>query len=378
MQNKRLITFSKLYSKFIERVNEKYDFYEKIRLTKLKEIKSDVFGSLILYSFMFGIFAIAAIKNVNDLNKHFGDLIGLLIAFLLAFIITYFCFTFHVNNEYRKQMKSLLLPLLLDGIKDLRINKDLKPRWEETSAFQIKINDSKNNYTIYDDSFIGIYNNTSFKISEICNKTRFRGLEQRNFIGIIATFDFNNEFAAKVKLSDKEFPSINQKNANLIGYILIIAFAVIGCIMSATMKKWWIIFPISFALILFFNMVIPSLISFIWNISIKAQNFQRKREFMDNFTVKTDNEIEACSLITPAFMKKLKYLRKKFKAKNLECIIQNKRVMLYLKTNKDCFEIWDVYKPLVDKNLIQDFYYELTTILKIIDYFKDYQETQTN
>ena len=66
----------------------------------------------------------------------------------------------------------------------------------------------------------------------------------------------------------------------------------------------------------------------------------------------------------------LPYLLKLFGAKKAKCSFFDDEIMFAISTNKNLFEIGSLFKSFNDPTSINAFYYELSSIYDMIDYFK--------
>ena len=75
-------------------------------------------------------------------------------------------------------------------------------------------------------------------------------------------------------------------------------------------------------------------------------------------------------MVTTAFMERFKTLHTAFDSNNAKCAFFDDKVMFAISTNKNLFEIGDLFHPLTDMKHINDFMKEISAIYDIIDYFK--------
>ena len=98
-------------------------------------------------------------------------------------------------------------------------------------------------------------------------------------------------------------------------------------------------------------------------------------DFMKQYKVISNDEIEARYLITPSFMERFAKLVTVFKSYKSECSFYNDKLMIAIDTSKDLFEIGSLKKPLTDIETVAPCYRELKSIFDMIDYFKLDQKT---
>ena len=93
-------------------------------------------------------------------------------------------------------------------------------------------------------------------------------------------------------------------------------------------------------------------------------------KFNKRFNVYSSDEVEARYLVTPLFMELLDNLKTAFGNKKLKCSFFDDNLMIAISTNKDIFEIGDLFTPCDNPKFILQFYRELSSIYKMIEYFK--------
>ena len=69
-------------------------------------------------------------------------------------------------------------------------------------------------------------------------------------------------------------------------------------------------------------------------------------------------------------MERLLNLKTAFRAKNVKCSFYEDSIMFAINTDKNLFEIGSIEKTLLDPKSINECYNELSSIYKMIEYFK--------
>ena len=98
-------------------------------------------------------------------------------------------------------------------------------------------------------------------------------------------------------------------------------------------------------------------------------------EFNKKYNVYSSDQIESRYLVTTAFMERFKTLHTAFGSNKAKCSFFDDKVMFAISTNKNLFEIGDLFHPLTDMKHINDFMKEISAIYEIIDYFKLTEKT---
>ena len=98
-------------------------------------------------------------------------------------------------------------------------------------------------------------------------------------------------------------------------------------------------------------------------------------EFNKKYEVLSSDQIEGRYLVTTAFMERFKTLHTAFGSNKAKCAFFDDKVMFAVSTNKNLFEIGDLFHPLTDMKHINDFMKEISAIYEIIDYFKLAEKT---
>ncbi len=168
-----------------------------------------------------------------------------------------------------------------------------------------------------DDEFVGDYHGVKFRMSE----TRFRVNEHIGFTGVILAFEANKSFESHTIIVSKLAPD-RHRSLNLEPVIL------------------------------------------------------EDPKFCRDYNVYSSDQTEARYLITPSFMERFRKLKVAFKTTDIACAFLKNKVILALDNeglsglSKNLFEI-DAYSAFTDdREAINIFYNELTSVLDMAAYFK--------
>ncbi len=92
--------------------------------------------------------------------------------------------------------------------------------------------------------------------------------------------------------------------------------------------------------------------------------------FAKRFNVYSKDEVEGRYLITPAFMERFNNLTTAFGTNKAKCSFFEDKVMFAISTNKNLFEVGNLFTSLKNPKNLQKFFDELNSILKMVEYFK--------
>lgn len=92
-------------------------------------------------------------------------------------------------------------------------------------------------------------------------------------------------------------------------------------------------------------------------------------EFMKDYTVYSDNQIEARYLITTAFIERLKNIETKFKSKYLRVAFKDNKIVIAVHTGRDMFKMADMFKETGQETFVTLFE-EIASVLDFIDQLK--------
>ena len=244
-----------------------------------------------------------------------------------------------IPNELRKKLKKELLTPILNIFGDFNVTDEEVITEGEISSTglygNIKTKDD-------DDKIKGIYKGVSIEIVETA--LACFDSDCYNFNGLIIKLRSNKNFNCNVSAKSK----INMKNI-------------------VTINSSYVTFntPI---------------------MNLGKNNFEKitfeDSEFNKEFTVRSDNQVEARYLITPTFIEKIKEIKKETNVSCLDFAFKNGYFYLFLgnltteETQKQInnynglFEIGSISKTILDKKIYFKVYKELLLIFSIIDCFK--------
>ena len=93
-------------------------------------------------------------------------------------------------------------------------------------------------------------------------------------------------------------------------------------------------------------------------------------EFNKKYKAYSTDQIEGRYLIIPAFMERFKNLHKAFGTNTASCSFYDDTLMFAMPTNKNLFELGNLFKTLENVNNMENFFNEISAVYIISDYFK--------
>lgn len=369
MQGQNLVHIAENYkNKYINLFNEKLSKTLNILELKRKEVLKQALAICSLY-FLFAILCLFGYFALRTVNTTFALFLIIFSTVLVVFgLIT----VIEKNSNFIKFLKEE------SGNKILTILGNL--HYSNTQFLESDIIES----TIFpafatlntEDCIVGKYKETDLKI---CETSLFLDSDSafwnRVYRGVVILFKSNKTIKNTTTVISKS--EINWKFPAL---ILILAFAFILCIILA-------LFLLSIdamegiLLVIGFGCVFAYIF---YEILKKCHFFKRQpiacekllklmledTQFNKKFKAYSSDQIEGRYLLTTAFMERLLNIQTTFGTKDIKCSFYDDKLMIAISTNKNLFELGNLFCK-VDKSIyIERFLDEIISILIMIDYFK--------
>ena len=288
-------------------------------------------------------------------------------------------------KNYSTELKNIYLPRIMPMIPYLKWDKKgISSDILEKSCLFGVINEVN-----VDDYFEGVHNNVKFEIAEteIFEIDRaydsYRQVERKDyyqvFKGVIILFPANKSIKSLTMVTTKKDSNINFRSKALIPYLSFIiglTIALICAIFFATDNNTARIIAVICA------SVIPIFGTCYY---IKKRTDNKNQQFFDlkndkleledikfskRFNVYSKDEVEGRYLVTPAFMERFNNLTTAFGTNKAKCSFFEDKVMFAISTNKNLFEVGNLFTSLKNPKNLQKFFDELNSILKMVEYFK--------
>lgn len=369
MQGQNLVHIAENYkNKYINLFNEKLSKTLNILELKRKEVLKQALAICSLY-FLFAILCLFGYFALRTVNTTFALFLIIFSAVLVVFgLLT----VIEKNSNFIKFLKEE------SGNKILTILGNL--HYSNTQFLESDIIES----TIFpsfatlntEDCIVGKYKETDLKI---CETSLFLDSDaafwNRVYRGVVILFKSNKTIKNTTTVISKS--EINWKFPAL---ILILAFAFILCIILA-------LFLLSIdamegiLLVIGFGCVFAYIF---YEILKKCHFFKRQpiacekllklmledTQFNKKFKAYSSDQIEGRYLLTTAFMERLLNIQTTFGTKDIKCSFYDDKLMIAISTNKNLFELGNLFCK-VDKSIyIERFLDEIISIFIMIDYFK--------
>lgn len=367
-----ILEYHKIYN---EKIKSKMSQYEYVRKDLLKEFygKCLLFSTPMVLTLIFVGYAYYCdfIANIHsDVSFYLMMMIGALFPFTIWAYV-------HYRDKYSRQFASILKEKMLADL--LRVFGDIE--WighdkSEKNTQDVLLNDEEldksglfiNFNTRYtDDEFTGVFNGVPFIISETnmlyINKYGKNKEAIEVFKGVIVSFKFNKIINNRTTISTKGDLTKKNQGAITAGMSLL---AGVELFKDGYYAHWKVVLIlIVFTLTYLFT-------KYIYKTTEEALDEVKLEDpvFNKRFNVYSSDQVEARYLVTPAFMKRFYDLKVAFKSKNIKCSFYGDKLMIAINTDKNLFEIGNLFKTLNDPSSINDFFRELNSIYSMVEYFK--------
>lgn len=347
--------FFKLYR---ENILPNFQRYEKERIKNFKKC-----------IFLFTLSAIMLGGSIFLYSKY--DIGELLIALVMLSLIPLACASF-TNYSFATELKNKELEKLLSVFGNIRCNSasdsSVNIRLAKSELFSQDLNCST------DDCFIGNYKGVNFRIEEI----HASGDGGRTvFKGVVLTLASNKIIQNKTIIATKNDGKLKKNDYTSIiissFIVLLLISTIILCIMSGSFFTITLSIPLVFLVGLFLAPIIRGFQS--KNEAIKKIKLEDS-VFNKMYDVYSSDEVEARYLITPAFIERFKHLQKVFHSKHVKCAFTGRTIIFAFSTNKNLFEIGNIFVSLNDKRTIEQFFNEIIGIYILINHFKLNEKTR--
>ena len=368
MQNKKVpsaseirSTFHKIYYKDIQPLMEKEEQKRQFELLKLfitEAVLITIFIGLVYNFFM-------TIRS--DYIKFLPTMLMISIP-VIVLLIPYFS-----SNSFAKKLKKNCMRDVITAFGNMQwYNKEVCPIVDSDINTDYQLRESEL-FSLYnrrsdDDMFEGSFKDVKFTISETNLSYETGSGKNRTvrhvFDGVIINFDANKTIKNKTIIATKNDTNIKNRSWSFLSLITVLICLPIGIYMK-DME------------VCFYGVL--GLISFI--ISIYCEKINKNKEVLNEIKLEdpefnkkykaySSDEVEGRYLITTAFMERFKNLQTAFGARGAKCSFYGESLMFAISTNKNLFEIGNLFTPLNSPKQLEVFFNELISILALIDYFK--------
>ncbi len=376
-ENNKLITeyrkrFYNIYHTKVAPIFAKFERERKKKLYELICCELVIFAILIIC-----IFAYAQLFII--------PLLLTIVAIFLSFFIAYI-FNYNFIKNLKNNCKSKVVEAF-DNIRwynSYRMFSDNEVKKSQLFAYYNK----RFSY----DAFQGVYKDVPFQIEETYMYYKSGKYFNEIFRGVIIKFKSNKNIKNTTIIATKNDKNI--KNNRLNGLFLFIAICQIFFAIRDNDITTIIIFLICgicvLATMLYFyklNKDIDKGMEFLKKkikdpeLKVLYTNKDRNNEVLEEMKLEdpkfnkrykaySSDQIEGRYLITPAFIERFNNLQTAFGTNRAKCSFYDDEIMFAISSNKDLFEIGNIFHSLNDSKHMITFFNELSSILALVDYFK--------
>lgn len=298
----------------------------------------------------------------DNINNIFWFVAALVIA--IASFAGIFAVPISYNSNFIKMLKENCMPSVL------KIFGDIQWKLGANMITNAQLDDSELfmtfNRRASDDVFWGKYKEVGFSACE--TNLYYESGSGRNrtyypvFNGVIINFASNKKIKNKTIIATKGDYTLRRSKIFIIVTILILLSQFI---INTTD---WFFYAVAGTI---------SLVScfFIWKFSYANREVLNEikledPEFSKKYKAYSSDEVEGRYLITPAFMERFVNIKTAFGAKKVKCSFYGKSLMFAITSNKNLFEIGNIFHRLDNPKQLTEFFNELASILVLVDYFK--------
>lgn len=353
-------------NKISEHRREFYQIYHKdIRpLLEGFKIKRKLYISKIyLYEIITALILVTVILFVRFNYAHYSvGIILVIIACLSAFILI----PVHYNRIFTKEIKDYCMTPVLKIFGSIRWKRDAIPNSELNESELFATFNRRTN----DDGFEGEYKGVKFEITETNLTYQSHSGKNRTcrqiFKGVIVKFASNKTIKNKTIVTTKG--DLNIKRTGALTAFLSSCPLAFNFITTGSLEIFFIIAVLlTSALICFIASFFNKNIEKLKPIKLEDPVFSKK------FNAYSSDEIEGRYLITTGFMERFINLNTAFGAKRAKCSFYGDNIMFAISTNRNLFEIGNLFTNTDDPKQMNKFFDEFESILLLVDYFKLYQ-----
>ena len=357
----------KFYNAYHNRIAPLFKFLEKERKKRLNHLSLII--QIIAAIFVLVLWDTCNLKASASMLHVITDII-----LLLGMIIALILIPIRFNNNFIKYLKYSCMYTLLEEIGDIKwFNKlNIIPDIELIYSNLFAIYNSRESY----DGFVGNFKDVPFEISETDMKYITDSGKHRTvvniFKGVIVKFKFNKTINATTIIATKGDKIIlGKKNFSFLTFTISIIYLL--CSQSTFLHGNMLFSLICFAIITVIFLIGYFLYVKFIKVNPKGTFNEIKLEdieFSKKYRAYSTDQIESRYLITPAFMERFKNIETSFGTHNVKCSFYNNNLMFAISTNKNLFEIGNLFYSLNNPKQLEIFFNEITSIFMLIDYFK--------
>lgn len=345
-------------------------YYEQVKniLLQYEDSRKKQLKNVLLSAGLYGLLTIGfgGYSIYLFTTKTFNDTLDICTFVALFCLIKIIDVLYNNNKNFSRKLKKESMPQIISIFENMQ--------WQAENNNLINLDKliisdlfSKFTHCKADDGFSGIYKGVYYKIAEL-HLYFLAGSSSRKiycpvFKGVVINFSSNKVIKNKTIVTSKG-------DLNIKG------------------RMWFILISLIYLIPFFFLGFYTHILAWILTLSIGGvvlallfldygQNKEKLKEilledpiFNKKYNVYSSDEVESRYLVTSAFMERFNNVKTAFGARKIKCAFYNQDIMFVISTNKNLFELGDLFHPLENPKKIMNFFEEIISILTLIDYFK--------
>ena len=296
-------------------------------------------------------------------------------------------FPIHYYLLFKKELKTKYVPEIIKKLPDISHS---NTRRINVSIINSSLLFGHVDTVETDDCFCGKYKDINFDLAEVKLSDTYwfqNKPESYNvFKGVVIVFPFNKKILSHTIVTTKRDININSHIKWPLAYMLVFGLiTILGILVFGGFKFISAAEPGAEAATLILKLLLVPLIALgvfklIIDICKKRNNmsFSLKDDkieledikFSKRFNVYSKNQVEARYLVSPSFMERFLNLTTAFGTKKAKCAFFEDKIMIAIFTTKNLFETGNLFTSLRNNKNLQTFLEELSSIYRMIEYFK--------
>lgn len=336
--------------------------YEKVRKKYLFQLQTLNFVLIIATIFIIVRFT----TNIEHLHVYY--------LITLSPIIAMYYFSKLFNYVFKKYLKHECQKNIIEKFSNIHWCD--QPMYNETELFYSQLFgkfDKKEN----EDAFYGEHDGVKFKIEEMTLDALLAVSKSGKeyipiFEGIVINFQNNKTNNSRTIITGKN--DLRILNFDISKFIQLTVFAILFVILFHADRGGAV--PSNHIINLLANCAVFLFIAFI----LTKKTYRQKNKmpeikledplFAKYFRVYSNDQIESRYMITSSFMERYLNIKNVFKSKSVKCAFYGNQIMFAIYTNKDLFEIGNLFHPMSSPKQLKELFTELDAILGMVGHFK--------
>ena len=365
----------KLSRRMLEYKNNFYKTYQSSVIPILKQFENNRKNKIVSLLFIDVLIVMVMIIPLIDIISGicferdpiipFIEMVVLIVSLVVIIVLP-----FNFNSKFIDTLKHSCMNQLLKIFGDIywHDKSDIITDNELSESNLFGIYNTRTSY----DAFEGKFQGVDFKICETEMKHITGSGKRRRIVnifkGVIVKFKSNKDIKSNTIIATKGDKKIKNQNCvagiGLLGSLQILT----DLFKNGFNIETLIIFIVLVAIILGIVYLINKFSS---RSDIKWQEIKLEDpEFTKKYKAYSGNQIEARYLITPAFMERFQNIQTAFGTNKVKCSFYGDSLMFAISTNKNLFEIGNLWKNLENPKQMETFFNELSSIFVLVEHFK--------